>query len=395
MATAVALRRIGLESVIVLERQESLSRSGTALGLWTNAWRALDALEVGDLLREEHPVLDRIELCSQNSGRLIRSFCLQECAGGPHEFRGVRRSSLIKALASQLPVDAIHLGAEVKIVESDARGISLSLQSGERISCDALVAADGVRSPALMASGRRNPNFVGQIAIRGIAQFPAGVPCNCIRQIWSIGPRAGMYPISSTELYWFVCFDESSDMPDTLSDAEAIRKEARNIIKDWGWNMPEIVDSTPSEDLVRNRLVDRLDLAIFLSSAIPSKDHSGLPLTLAGDALHPMTPNLGQGGCTALEDAVALGREIAESGWHKTAETEGISRRIAQSFRSYEHKRLKRCLPLTWRSRVIGALLQLPLPPVAMARDGFIENLFNPEHFLDHASFDCGTLDSK
>jgi 2-polyprenyl-6-methoxyphenol hydroxylase-like FAD-dependent oxidoreductase len=31
-------------------------------------------------------------------------------------------------------------------------------------------------------------------------------------------------------------------------------------------------------------------------------------VTVCGDALHPMTPNLGQGGCSALEDAVVLAR---------------------------------------------------------------------------------------
>ena len=36
-------------------------------------------------------------------------------------------------------------------------------------------------------------------------------------------------------------------------------------------------------------------------------------VTVAGDAMHPMTPDLGQGGCTALEDAVVLGRHIGTS----------------------------------------------------------------------------------
>lgn len=34
--------------------------------------------------------------------------------------------------------------------------------------------------------------------------------------------------------------------------------------------------------------------------------------TVAGDAMHPMTPDMGQGGCTALEDAVVLARNIAK-----------------------------------------------------------------------------------
>ena len=54
LAAALALHKAGLP-VVVLEREAQLSAAGTALGLWTNAWRALDALGVGDALRQQHP----------------------------------------------------------------------------------------------------------------------------------------------------------------------------------------------------------------------------------------------------------------------------------------------------------------------------------------------------
>nr|XP_033509995.1 monooxygenase 3-like [Nicotiana tomentosiformis] len=51
LATSLALHRMGLRS-LVLESSDSLRTSGFALVLWTNAWRALDALGVGDTLRK-------------------------------------------------------------------------------------------------------------------------------------------------------------------------------------------------------------------------------------------------------------------------------------------------------------------------------------------------------
>lgn len=36
-------------------------------------------------------------------------------------------------------------------------------------------------------------------------------------------------------------------------------------------------------------------------------------ITVVGDAMHPTTPDLAQGGCMALEDAVVLGRHIGNS----------------------------------------------------------------------------------
>jgi 2-polyprenyl-6-methoxyphenol hydroxylase-like FAD-dependent oxidoreductase len=37
-------------------------------------------------------------------------------------------------------------------------------------------------------------------------------------------------------------------------------------------------------------------------------------VTLLGDAAHPMTPNLGQGACQAIEDAVVLACTLKEEG---------------------------------------------------------------------------------
>ena len=56
LAAAAALHRAGLP-VLLLEREAALSSAGSALGLWTNAWRALEALGAADALRQQHPAL--------------------------------------------------------------------------------------------------------------------------------------------------------------------------------------------------------------------------------------------------------------------------------------------------------------------------------------------------
>lgn len=56
LAAAAALHRAGLP-VMVLEAAEQLPAGGSALGLWTNAWRALDALGAAEPLRRQHPTV--------------------------------------------------------------------------------------------------------------------------------------------------------------------------------------------------------------------------------------------------------------------------------------------------------------------------------------------------
>lgn len=43
----------------------------------------------------------------------------------------------------------------------------------------------------------------------GIATFPDGIPLplNITRQVYGYGTRAGMTPVSPTQLYWFTCFN--------------------------------------------------------------------------------------------------------------------------------------------------------------------------------------------
>lgn len=67
LATAVALQRVGLKS-LVLERADSLRTTGTALTLMTNAWRALDVLGVADSLRLKHLQIQGAQVTSFPSG---------------------------------------------------------------------------------------------------------------------------------------------------------------------------------------------------------------------------------------------------------------------------------------------------------------------------------------
>ena len=88
---------------------------------------------------------------------------------------------------------------------------------------------------------------------------------------------------------------------------------------------------------------------------------------LLGDAIHPTTPNLGQGGCLAIEDAFVLARCFAKYG------------ATEEALRRYEQRRYKRTTALSRYSRSYGSIGQweranglrrtaLSLMPEALAR---------------------------
>ena len=87
------------------------------------------------------------------------------------------------------------------------------------------------------------------------------------------------------------------------------------------------------------------------------------------DAAHPQTPNLGQGGCVGLEDTVVLAQAVASAApstaGSYTSQPLAFKASLEGALRGYEHKRSARCLPLTMRANIMGALLQLPFEPVS------------------------------
>jgi len=263
----------------VLEEGDAISAEGAAIGMWSNAWRALDAIGVGDALRSQFLPLGRVELTAAH-GKLLRSFSLSECdavaRGGPPagEFRGVNRTVLLDVLADTLPAGTIRFGEAVESVESSAStapsagGSSqaasesrpvLKLSSGQRLRCRMVVGADGVRSAVASHVGVQPPRYAGYVAYRGMATFPPGalpLPPDTVRQVWGAGVRAGMYPLNDSQLYWFTCLNAPADAPLPVSP-EACFAEAIAPVRGWGWGLEAAISATPRENLTRSRIVDR------------------------------------------------------------------------------------------------------------------------------------------
>ena len=400
MATAVALQRAGWTNVLLLERRtkEECMQGGTALGLWTNAFRALDALGGGvtAAVRERSSRTTAVEICREKNDRVLTSFDLTSCVGGPHEFGGVLRGELVGALYDAVDAGCVDVRfgtavASVRGVEKTAT-VAVTTDAGEAFAANVVVGADGVNSVVARAYGAANDkdmstNDAGQVAIRGIAAFPPGddagatVAGGPIRQVLGAGVRAGMYPVGPAErneLYWYVCYPSGS-----TREGSDVLEEARRVLLESNedWRTSRIFDAIGRTDpsrVSRNRLADRWDVDALFSRS--SGGSGGMSIALTGDALHPMTPNLGQGGCCALEDAVLLAAYLPGP------EAKGAA--VQHAIAAYTAKRARRCVKLTVRARAMGEILQSGVGAVVLARDLFLERGFRAGGFLDHAAYD-------
>lgn len=165
-----------------------------------------------------------------------------------------------------------------------------------------------------------------------------------------------------------------------ITDPTVLKKQAKELVENWPQELINIMDSTPDDTIIRTPLVDR-----WLWPAISPPVSAGR-VVLVGDAWHPMTPNLGQGACCALEDAVVLAKKLA-----RAINSDNTS--VEEAFKSYGSERWPRIFPLTIRANLVGSALQWDNPVVCSVRNNIvIPKLVRLGPLLEHTNFTSESL---
>lgn len=398
VSLAADLERRGIIDYLLVEKASSPREGGTAIGFWTNAWRCLESLGVAEGLRKSYLQGERVRIGTGQEGKELTSFSLEECDGGPHEFRYIMRSDLLRQLLKIVPKQRVAYNkAVVGFREDKGEGVVIAeLSCGQKIRCKALVGADGVGSTVhkLLFPGQKLANYAGYQAIRGVATisksgslppfftFERGV----VNQVWGAGVRLGTFRMTETSLYWFVTYNDQQREAGRDDDGAELLQKVRSLLAGWDalWGIDTILKNTPAQDVLRTSIGDRWPK--------PLGNWGQGRVTLLGDAAHPMTPNLGQGGAAGMEDALVLG-ELLVAALDKGdvgAET------VPQALRAYEKERGRRITYLTLKSFIFGFLLQIPYSPVTFVRDNLaLPLVFKPRSFLSHTKFEAPPLPSK
>ncbi|MGQ4596372.1 FAD-dependent oxidoreductase [Nocardia sp. R6R-6] len=299
LGTAVGLRRAGWR-VTVLERTTEIAPVGAGISMYPNAIRALRALGLDSQL-DALPKLNLGHGIRTPKGRWLTRVdgpTVEKLWGG--EIVGLHRADLHALLRSALPADSIRLGVPVTSAQKgpDGRWVVRGPDAVEVDDADVVVAGDGIESRLRAQYWPDLPRaaYTGSTAWRGIAPMQ---PKQELYGVQTFGPGAefGLLPLTNGDVYWYA----SAATPPGVRHADE-RAAVLARYADWHAPIPRLIESS---DVVMHH--DIFALPTVPSSLVHER------VVLVGDAGHGMTPHLGQGGCTALEDAAVLAAELGRT----------------------------------------------------------------------------------
>lgn len=296
LAAALALRRTGIAAT-VFERAPALQEVGAGIGIGANGMYALQKLGVAAAVEAAGASVDRVELRDQH-GKVLSALTrspLERQLGVVTTL--VHRADLHAALAEALDAESIQLDREIVGFDQDESGVTARFAAGEKARGDVLIGADGLVSTVRTHLwGAEPPRYAGYTSCRGVLeQVPEGLPLGTGFESWGRGRRFGLFHIGRGRAYWYATWNA---LPGGVDTGEKLKPRLEDLFADWPAPVPQALTATPAASLIRTDICDRPPLNRWGKGRV----------TLLGDAAHPTTPNLGQGACMAIEDALVLAR---------------------------------------------------------------------------------------
>jgi 2-polyprenyl-6-methoxyphenol hydroxylase-like FAD-dependent oxidoreductase len=339
LASALALTRAGVE-VEIVEGASRLAEIGAGLSLWPNAMAALERLGLEDTAVSCGTELDVGAIRSRDG----RPAFVWDRAGGLEFLGGVplmiHRAELQALLLEACSAVPLRLGARALTIDRFRGRGRIVLDNGDTHEADLVVGADGIHSAVRKSVEPSPPRFAGLTSWRAVIDkpYPEG------SSMWVAQGKqflAAALPGARTYISGLLRLPEGQNNA-TSEWGPVLRRE----FDGWDRVVTDAIEAISEGDYYRDDIYYRP----------PAKQLVWGSVVLVGDAAHPITPDLGQGGCQAIEDAVTLG--LCLEGATNLDEALGV----------YQALRLPRVRRVARDSRLMGGVMASRNPLIASTR---------------------------
>lgn len=349
LSAARALRRTGW-TVAVYDQAPGFRPVGAGIGIAPNAVKALRWLGLAAPVRASGVRQSGMEIRLRSGRRVahLPGADIESRFGDP--FLALHRAELHRILLDSLDEVDLHTEHTAVGITTRAGGASVAFETPTgplTAGADLVVAADGVHSRLRQGlfAGYPGPDYAGYTVWRGIVPARAaariGVDAT-LSESWGRAARFGVAVINDGQVYWFAC-ESAPEHSTPEHDLDALAARFRR----WHAPIPQLLAATPPETLLRHDVY-------YLAAPLPGFTRGRV--ALLGDAAHAVTPDIGQGACLAIEDAVVLATALGQGG-------------VDAALDAYDTARRPRTQRLAQASGRLAHLLQLRNPAAAGLRD--------------------------
>jgi FAD-dependent urate hydroxylase len=299
LTAAISLRQAGFD-VQIYDRVPALRAAGAGVSLWPNGVKVLNRLGLGAGIASIGGRMDRI--CYRGKGgELLTDFSIMPLvvAVGQRPYP-VARTDLQKLLLDALGPVSVQLDAQCVGVEQDDLSATAVFADGRRATGDLVVAADGTHSVlrAHVIGHAVTRRYVGYVNYNGLVLASDDLAAS---DTWSTyvaeHQRVSLMPVGGGRFYYFFDVPLSPGSPPRDVDH---RRELAHYFADWAEPVQRLIQRI---DPVRSNRLEVFDL-----EPLPALVRGRV--ALLGDAGHSTAPDLGQGGCQALEDGWVLAHQL-------------------------------------------------------------------------------------
>lgn len=320
----------------IFEKKESFGEIGAAISVFPNALSVMDELGLYSNILKTAGELKKILIKTSKGTTLGYSE-----PKGEYPVICIHRADLHRVLLNHTSAKLFENHGLKSIADTQDHKLRLDFENGKSELFDAVIGADGIHSEVrkyVINDGL--PFFRGYNIWRGVVKtnFDIGHGSETLGK----GQRVGIVPIKEGVYGWWATCNEEFMQDD---EPEGTRVKLKRLFGDWHHPIPSLIEET--EVILKNSLSDR----------IPTKGWSKNNVVLIGDAAHPTTPNLGQGGCTAIEGAYLLSKCIEKYGLTEKA------------YNRYEELHFDRAKQINRESLRLGKIGQLSNPLAIFLRN--------------------------